>query len=461
MERGKPVELAPEAVGELDEAAWYAKVYRGGVAQLTFRAVAMGGALGFLLAFTNLYVGLKTGWHLGVAITACILSFSIWGFVTRIGLAKTPMTILENNCMQSTASAAGYATGGTMVSAIPALLMLSATTDNPGGTQLPWPVLAAWTFFLALLGTVLAIPMKRNMINQERLRFPSGTAAAVTLKSLYSQGAEAAEKGRALIAAAAVSGFLPLLKDLDIFKIGALKGLGAALVGDGTGKLLRDQLLPGHSNIFDLFPGVTVAGKTYKLSAFNVFLDHGVALVAAGALVGLRATMSMMAGALVLVFVVAPMGMTAEWMNPLGTAVMAVTAPGEGVEGARALGRRADAGERGPALVRDAVAHDRPGLQELRRGRGRRLRGARRGRGADEVVHDRRRHRDDGHRGDRVALLRHAAAPRRARGGHDVRARARRVPRDRRDATSRRRARWARSCSSPTACSSRRARRRT
>jgi uncharacterized oligopeptide transporter (OPT) family protein len=30
--------------------------------------------------------------------------------------------------------------------------------------------------------------MKRNMINQERLRFPSGTAAAVTLQSLYSVG---------------------------------------------------------------------------------------------------------------------------------------------------------------------------------------------------------------------------------------------------------------------------------
>ena len=330
VEHGKPVELDPEAVGELDEEAWYAKVYRGGVAQLTVRAVVMGGCLGFLLAFTNVYVGLKTGWHLGVAITACILSFSIWGFFTRVGLAKTSMTILENNCMQSTASAAGYATGGTMVSAIPALLMLSASTDNPNGTQLPVAVLAAWTFFLALLGTVIAIPMKRNMINQERLKFPTGTAAAVTLKSLYSQGAEAATKGRALMAAAAVSGVLPLLKDIDIFKLASLKGLGAALVGvDATGKLVRDQLLPSHSNIFDVFPSMTIAGKTYELSKFNMFLDHGVALVAAGALVGLRATISMMAGALVLAFLVTPMGMQADWVNPLGKTVMAVTAPGK------------------------------------------------------------------------------------------------------------------------------------
>ena len=240
MEQGKPVPLSPEAVGELTEEQWYAQAYRGGAAQLTPRAILMGGVLGFLLAFTNLYVGLKTGWHLGVTITACILSFSIWGFFTRVGIAKTSMTILENNCMASTASAAGYATGGTMVSAIPALLMLSATPDRPEGVQLPWPVLGAWTFCLAILGTLLAIPMKRNMINQERLRFPTGTAAATTLKSLYSQGEEAIAKGRALMIAAAISGVLPIIKDLDIFKINIFKGLAGALgVMDATGKLSR------------------------------------------------------------------------------------------------------------------------------------------------------------------------------------------------------------------------------
>ena len=105
------------------------------------RAVLLGSGLGFLLAFTNLYIGLKTGWALGVAITASILAFSIWNVLMKLGIAKTPMTILETNCMQSTASSAGYATGGTMVSAISALLILSATPENPGGTHLPWPVL--------------------------------------------------------------------------------------------------------------------------------------------------------------------------------------------------------------------------------------------------------------------------------------------------------------------------------
>ncbi|HIA39120.1 MAG TPA: OPT family oligopeptide transporter, partial [Planctomycetes bacterium] len=161
-----PLDLAPSAVAEFDEAEWYAKAYRGETPQLTMRAVLMGSVLGFFLAFTNLYIGLKTGWHLGVAITACILSYSIWQGMLRFGIAKTNMTILENNCMQSTASAAGYSTGGTFVSAIAALLMIQ-------GVHLPIWVLVVWTFFLAILGVTLAIPMKRNMINQEKLKFPS------------------------------------------------------------------------------------------------------------------------------------------------------------------------------------------------------------------------------------------------------------------------------------------------
>src|SRR5512140_1952475 len=149
----QPLDLPPAEVGQLDEEAWYRRAFRGeAVPQLTLRAVLMESLLGFLLAFTNLYVGLKTGWGLGVAITACIVSFSLWNLCLSLGIARSPLSILESNCMQSTASAAGYSTGSTMVSATPALLMLTVTADHPGGQHLPWPVLAGWTFFLALLG---------------------------------------------------------------------------------------------------------------------------------------------------------------------------------------------------------------------------------------------------------------------------------------------------------------------
>jgi uncharacterized oligopeptide transporter (OPT) family protein len=125
IERSKPLDIPPDEVLGFDEAEWYARAYRGDSPQLTLRAVLMGSVLGFFLSFTNIYVGLKTGWALGVALTACIVSFASWSLLMKVGLARSPMSILENNCMQSVASAAGFSTGNTLISAVPALLLLS------------------------------------------------------------------------------------------------------------------------------------------------------------------------------------------------------------------------------------------------------------------------------------------------------------------------------------------------
>jgi uncharacterized oligopeptide transporter (OPT) family protein len=317
MELCKPLDLAPDEVIKLDEEEWLKRAYRGDNApQLTFRAALMGSVLGFFLAWTNVYIGLKTGWHLGVALTACILSFAIWTFFQKLGVVRTAMGILENNCMQSTASAAGYSTGSTLVSAIPALLMLSVTPERPGGEHLPWPALAAWTFFLAVLGVTLAIPMKRNLINQEKLRFPTGTAAAVTLQSLYSQGSAALIQARALLYSALAGGAVPLLKDLNI-----------AHGVDATGKAVRMALLPGFIKLFDWLPKMTAAGKSFALSDWNIKLDYGPALIGAGALIGLRVTASMIASGLFLVLFLGPTALSASWTNPAGAVVTAVTRP--------------------------------------------------------------------------------------------------------------------------------------
>ena len=59
-----------------------------------------GSLLGGLMSLSNLYIGLKTGWALGISITACILAYSL------NKIFRMHMSILENNCMQSTASSA-------------------------------------------------------------------------------------------------------------------------------------------------------------------------------------------------------------------------------------------------------------------------------------------------------------------------------------------------------------------
>jgi uncharacterized oligopeptide transporter (OPT) family protein len=163
---GRP--LTPEQI----EAHWLKNVYRGDMPQLTWRAMLMGALLGAFMSLSNLYVGLKTGWGLGVAITACILSYAICQLLQTFMPAMTEFTILENTCMQTAASSAGYSTGGTMTSAIAAYLIVT-------GHHIPWVPLTCWTIFLSGLGCFMSIPMKRQMINVEQLKFPSGIAVDI------------------------------------------------------------------------------------------------------------------------------------------------------------------------------------------------------------------------------------------------------------------------------------------
>ena len=73
----------------------------------------------------------------------------------------------------------------------------------------------AWVFFLAVLGVTMAIPMKRQMINIEQLRFPSGIAAAETLRALHSHGEKAMRAAKALAIAGVLAGIKPVLGRLS------------------------------------------------------------------------------------------------------------------------------------------------------------------------------------------------------------------------------------------------------
>lgn len=260
------------------EKQWFKDVYQGDrVPQLTTRAVVMGALLGGFMSLSNLYVGLKTGWGLGVAITACILSFSIWKALHTIlpMFFKTEMSILENNCMQSTASSAGYSTGGTMVSAIAAYLMVT-------GSHMPWTVLALWTLFLASLGVFMAVPLKRQMINMEQLKFPSGIAAAETLRSLHAKGDEANQKARALGVSGLIGGVVAWFRD--------------------AGKPFS---IPGHLEFPGIFHG-------FPLAKWTVNFEMSTIMIAAGSIIGWRVAWSLMLGACINYLVLAP------WMVDLG-----------------------------------------------------------------------------------------------------------------------------------------------
>jgi putative OPT family oligopeptide transporter len=252
------------------ERQWYEQVYRGrgdSMAQLTWRAVLIGSCLGGVLSLTNLYIGLKAGWGFGVAITASILSYAIWTSLLKVGLVRTPMTILENNCMQSTASSAGYSTGGTLVSAFAAYIIINDQSMSV-------PLMLAWVFFIAVLGVTMAIPMKRQMINIEQLRFPSGIAAAETLSALHAKSSQGLRAAKAL-------GFAGLIAAIDKVWAEGLSTMSPSLERFSSGALLtalQKWLLGSHYEAW--------SGRTVIFSWDFIFL-------AAGAITGMRVCATM------------------------------------------------------------------------------------------------------------------------------------------------------------------------
>ena len=278
-------DLSPKAIDQRDrplpvvsfkgtsdeiERQWYEQVYRGrgdSMAQLTWRAVLIGSCLGGVLSLTNLYIGLKAGWGFGVAITASILSYAIWTSLLKVGLARTPMTILENNCMQSTASSAGYSTGGTLISAFAAYIIIN---DH----AMSVPLMLAWVFFIAVLGVTMAIPMKRQMINIEQLRFPSGIAAAETLRALHAKSSQGLRAAKAL-------GFAGLIAAMDKVWAEGLSTISPSVERFSSGALLtglQKWLLGSHYEAW--------SGRTVVFSWDFIFL-------AAGAITGMRVCATM------------------------------------------------------------------------------------------------------------------------------------------------------------------------
>ncbi len=277
---------------EEQDRQWFEQCYRGdSQRQLTVRAVVMGGILGMFTAVSNLYTTLKIGWSFGVSITACVISFVVWNSICKIFAGRVSrMSILENNCMQSTATAAGSSTGSTLATALGALLLIT-------GVQEPWPVAAAFVLFTAALGVFLAIPMKRQMINHEQLRFPTGIATAETLRSLYSKSGESLKQAWSLLIALGAGAVIGLLHTYaELVEQLKIKNRLPHWLEWLSGKLY----LPDALN-FTGFLNPLARGQMVGLA-----FEPSVLLVGAGMITGLRVSASMFAGSLLLYYFVAP-----------------------------------------------------------------------------------------------------------------------------------------------------------
>ncbi|MCB1705538.1 MAG: OPT/YSL family transporter [Halioglobus sp.] len=220
--------------------------------ELTVRAILTGICIGALLTPCNVYAGLKIGWSFNMSITALLLGFLVWRILLP-AITRRPWDILESNISQTTASSAASIISGGLVAPIPALALLSGVVLAPGA-------LMAWVFAVSFLGVWVAWYLRTPMLYRAGLSYPAGAVTAEAMLDLFAEGRAALLRVRVLLVAAVFSA--------------ALK--------------LSDALLwtiPRWS------PGALPAKLTFAF-------DPSMLLVGFGAIIGLRAGLSLLLGAL-------------------------------------------------------------------------------------------------------------------------------------------------------------------
>ena len=275
---------------------WFENVYRGDMPQLTFRAALTGFILGGVLSATNLYIGAKTGWSLGVGITSVILAFAFFKVLQQLGVKE--FTILENNAMQSIATSAGYMTAP-LISSLTAYMIVNKTL-------IPWWQIISWNVVISILGVLFAFPMKRRFINDEQHPFPEGQAAGVVMDTLHSSDASVGLfKAKVLGTAAGLAALIKFLQSESLQTWLQTKVFGVA----------KEKVWHFAEDLFDLFHVTEknvprLRGIDVRQLTISPALD--IAMIGAGGLMGIRAGTSLLLGAMLNYFWLAP------WMIQIG-----------------------------------------------------------------------------------------------------------------------------------------------
>ena len=224
--------------------------------ELTVRGLILGALITTVFTAANVYLGLKVGLTFASSIPAAVISMAI------LSLVKDS-TILENNIVQTVASAAG--TLSAIIFVLPGLVIVNW-----------WVGFPFWqSFFICLTGGVLGvlftIPLRRALVTNSDLPYPEGVAAAEVLKvGSGRRGETADESGEAR------EGLMAVI-------LGAVASAGLAIV-------TATRIAAGE--IAGFFRVGALASSGYNM-AFSL------ALVGAGHLVGLSVGMAMLTGLII------------------------------------------------------------------------------------------------------------------------------------------------------------------
>src|SRR5918911_2058291 len=224
--------------------------------ELTLRGLILGSLITLVFTAANVYLGLKVGLTFASSIPAAVISMAL--------LAKVKdSSILENNIVQTVASAAG--TLSAIIFVLPGLVIVGWWTGFP-----------FWQSFLVclsggVLGVLFTIPLRRALVVNSDLPYPEGVAAAEVLKvGSGRRGETKDETGEAREGLVAVI-------------LGSVASAGLAIV---TATRIAAASITGFFRLG------TMASSGYDI-AFSL------ALVGAGHLVGLSVGMAMLTGLII------------------------------------------------------------------------------------------------------------------------------------------------------------------
>ncbi|HEY1612536.1 MAG TPA: oligopeptide transporter, OPT family [Rhizomicrobium sp.] len=225
--------------------------------EMTVRGLILGVAITTIFTAANVYLGLKVGLTFATSIPAAVISMAVLS-------AFRGATILENNIVQTVASAAG--TLSAIIFVLPGLVIVGW-----------WQGFPFWTTFLVcasggILGVLFTIPLRRAMVTTSDLPYPEGVAAAEVL--------EVGSQARSAVGTDASSES----------REGLLAVVYGAVASAGLAALAATRIAAGEVTQFFRVGASAVSGYDMSFS---------LALLGAGYLVGLSVGMAMLLGLLI------------------------------------------------------------------------------------------------------------------------------------------------------------------
>ena len=213
--------------------------------ELTVRGIILGGLITLLFTAANVYLGLKVGLTFATSIPAAVISMAILRFLSAA-------TILENNIVQTIASAAG--TLAAIIFVLPGLVIVGWWQGFPYWTT------AAVCFIGGTLGVMFSVPLRRALVAGSDLPYPEGVAAAEVLKvgSRAGEGAEENQRGlRTILLGSLISAGFSLLGAMKLAALEVSKNFKLAAGATGVSGSLSFALI-GVGHLVGLSVGVAM-----------------------------------------------------------------------------------------------------------------------------------------------------------------------------------------------------------